>query len=77
LKYAKETIELLSAYPGRDFRMIEIVRYVGHKPCGNDKHRVRIGVARVIKQLLEAGSVATRPLTDKGSYKAYHWKIDT
>src|SRR5260363_122536 len=55
MKYAQEIIDLMGAYPGRAFRMREIVKYVSGKEA-NDKERkqVRIGVWRVLNQLNES-----------------------
>src|SRR5260364_240280 len=58
MKYAQEIIDLMGAYPGRAFRMREIVKYVSGKEA-NDKERkqVRIGVWRVLNQLNESGQI--------------------
>lgn len=72
--YASKVIELLSAHPGRDFRMIEIIRYVGAKPNQRDRHRVRVGVARVVGVLAECGTVLVRPpRAMRGGYALYRW----
>lgn len=59
MKYAREVIELLGAYPGRRFKVGEIVRYiVGADGVGAGRRdRVRVGVWRVIEALQEAGLV--------------------
>lgn len=72
MKYAKEVIELMSAYPGRDFRMIEIVRYVGAPK--HERHKVRVGVSRVLQALQESGLILVRPPSHaRGGYALYRW----
>lgn len=59
MKYAKEVIDLLAAYPGREFRMIQIVRHVTRARVisPNQRNAVRIGIFRVLEQLRESGQV--------------------
>lgn len=76
MKYAKEVIDLLAAYPGRDFRMIEIVRYT--VTADQDIHRARKGIQRVLQSLSESGYVIIRPpRAMRGSYALYRWKSET
>lgn len=76
MKYAREVIELMSAYPGRNFRKREIVKYV--YPCTqNTKERNAInrGVLYVLDWLIMAGSVLkTPPRSGNGSYALYRWQ---
>lgn len=73
MKYAKEVIELMAAFPGRDFKMIEIVRYVNAPR--SDRHKVRIGVSRVLKTLQDSGVVLVRPpRAIRGGYALYRWR---
>lgn len=59
MKYAKEVIDLLAAYPGVDFRMAQIVRHVTKGLAVHDsrRHAVREGVKRVLMQLTQSGQV--------------------
>lgn len=73
MKYAKEVIDLMAAYPGRDWRMAEIVRYIGGKP--EDRHFIRKGVSRVIATLAESGLILVRPPRNgRGGFATYRWK---
>jgi len=76
LKYADRIIGLMGAFPGREWRMGEIVRYVEPVQGRKDRDRVRRGVARVLDALLEAGSVSRRPpIMERGSPVVYSWKV--
>lgn len=59
MKYAKEVIELLAAYPGKEFRMAQIVRHVTRAMSLNETARnaVRQGVLRVLASLEESGQI--------------------
>ncbi len=76
MKYAQEVIELMGAYPGRDFRMTEVIRYVKSDPK-NQKERSAInqGVFRVLNMLAETGMVIKIPSrAGNGGYTRYRWK---
>ena len=77
MKYAKEVIDLLAAYPGREFRMIQIVRHVAEGQPANtvEWERLRKGVRRVLGSLEDSGQVVSRSPHDRsGSYSLYCWK---
>ena len=59
MKYAAEVIDLLAAYPGREFRMIQIVRHVskGMELSSAQRNAMREGVKRVLVQLQDSGQV--------------------
>ncbi len=58
MKYAAEIIGLLAAHPGRQFRVVQIRRFIqASLPIDRNQDAVRIGVYRVLKQLVEAGAV--------------------
>ncbi|GAB1830090.1 hypothetical protein [Achromobacter xylosoxidans] len=73
MKYAKEVMDLMAAYPGRQFRMQELVRYVDPRAAGNDRHRIRTGVQRVLDQLAEVGTLEKREAGERGSFALYSW----
>ena len=51
MKYAREIMELMSAYPKRDFRMKELIKsIVGNDPSPAQRHRARIQIANVIRE---------------------------
>lgn len=76
LRYAKQVIELMAAYPGREFKPQQICRYVCPKPRDSkERSAVRIGVHRVLVQLRDAGSVLYRePIAVRGGYCVYWWR---
>lgn len=78
--YAREVIELMGAYPGRDFRMIEVLRYVtnGKELDTKQKTAMRKGVLRVMESLAESGCVLVRPPShQRGGFAVYRWKSET
>lgn len=77
MKYARETIDLLSPYPGRKFRMREIVRYIaGRNANERQKKQVRLGVWRVLKMLQESGHVEIEEQEGRGASAQYSWVIE-
>lgn len=74
LRYAREVIDLLGAYPGRDFKPGHIVRYVAAQRCELVRPRLRVGVHRVLIALVESGQVERDPPRRYGSYAVYRWK---
>lgn len=79
MKYAKEVIDLLAAYPGRRFRMIHIVRHVaGGQPADvGQRERIRKGVRRVLEDLETHGHVARERADRLGTFCTYAWKSGT
>lgn len=73
MKYAKEVMDLMAAYPGRKFRMQDLVRYVDPRAVGNDRHRIRTGVQRVLDQLEAAGTLDKQGAGERGSFALYSW----
>lgn len=59
MKYASEVIDLLAAYPGREFRMAQIVRHVTQAKAITESQRgaVREGVRQVLVELSKSGQV--------------------
>ncbi len=75
MKYAREIMDLMSAYPKRDFRMKELIKsIVGNDPSPAQRHRARIQIANVIRELETIGCVFRRPLSSKrGGFALYRW----
>ena len=73
--YAHEVIDLLAAFPGREWRMAEIVNYVarGRPQCKQQRERYRKGVRRVLEALIEAKCVQYKPARSGGT-TLYRWK---
>jgi len=77
LLYAREIMELMGAYPGRDFKMVELVTYVlGDQEADlRTKRAVRKGALRAIEALSSTGCVLVRPpRASRGGYAHYRWK---
>jgi hypothetical protein len=78
MHYADKVIELLGAYPGRAFRMADIVRYLDARArCARDKQRLRKGALRALTVLEETGVVEKRARPVPGSFAIYRWKSET
>ena len=74
MRYAREVMALLAAYPGRDFKPGQIVRYVAAQRAELVRPRLRVGVHRVLMALVESGHVERDPPGRYGSYAVYRWK---
>ncbi|TFL14204.1 hypothetical protein CSC67_08615 [Pusillimonas caeni] len=75
MKYAKEVIDLMAAYPGRKFKMRHIVNYVAPGASTRQKASIREGVRRVVLALEESGQISsTREEVPNGSDAEYWWK---
>lgn len=76
MKYATEVLELLAAFPGREFRLAGIVRYVsgGRSMPLKDRRSVRKAVLRVLSALEGAGAVNKRPAKARGAGANYSWR---
>lgn len=76
MKYARELLDLMAAYPGRGFKMREIVNYVAPKVIGRERHTVRRGVLRVLDQLIDLGTINRYPPhAVRGESTLYTWKV--
>ena len=77
MKYAREVIDLMAAFPGRDFRMAQIVRHVGRGVPESvvERERLRKGVRRVLEALADQGLVERdAPPLCRGAAAAYRWR---
>jgi hypothetical protein len=77
VKYAKEVIDLLGAYPGRRFKMTNILNHVAPRATGAERNRVKIGVWRALNALRAAGSVACEEADRSGAHAEYWWESVT
>lgn len=75
MKYASEVIDLLAAYPGREFRMAQIVNHVvrSREVSKLERQRVRNGVLRVLHSLRDNGSIEITPAEAQGGSATYSW----
>lgn len=76
MKYAKECMDLMAAYPGRGFKMREVINYVAPDAIGRTRHAIRRGVLRVMDELVEMGTVDRYPPhAVRGESTLYSWKV--
>jgi len=73
MKYASEIIELMSAKPERDFRMVEIIRRINPQASTVKKHSLRTTIIRAVNLLADTGAILIKPATKSGSYALYRW----
>lgn len=75
MKYAAEVIELMSAYPGRQFKMLELVRHATRaRALGpQESDSARKAVRRVLVSLVDCGTVEVEPAAVSGGYAQYSW----
>ena len=73
MKYADKVIELMASYPGREFRMVEIVRYVAPARPIN-RGAVREGVRLVLDSLAKCGSIVKHRPGQRGGFAVYRWR---
>ena len=57
MKYAREVIDCMSAHPGREFRMGDLIRYCCGNIKGKPRHAAHKAVQRVVGALVETGTV--------------------
>lgn len=74
MKYAREILGLMRPYPGREYRMAQLVREAsGARPLSErQKEAVRKGVKRVLEHLIETGHVERVGEGTRGT--AYAWR---
>lgn len=74
MKYAKEVINLLAAYQGREFRMAQIVRHVtkGREVSPARRNAIPEGIPRVLVELRESGQVEHLSAGEKSAF--YVWR---
>lgn len=76
--YVSEIVELMAAFPGRGFRIGDVINYVrnGRELTDKQTRAMREGVARALQALAETGSVAiTRPFTNQRGWAYYQWQM--
>lgn len=77
MKYAKEILDLMPAYPGRKFRLVELVRHVskGRAICQTEKTRLQRGIQRVMVEMARNGSVSIHEPEKGGHGRQYEWNV--
>ncbi len=77
MKYAREVIELLAAYPGRRFKMRQILNHVAPRTARSQAAVVRTGVWRALVALEENGQICIARPERSGAHAEYWWKSIT
>lgn len=78
MKYAHEVIDLLGAFPGRRFKMRQIINHVAPRADQRQRAVVRTGVWRVLVALEESGQIAsTRDEAESRVQVEYWWATIT
>ncbi|TAL89272.1 MAG: hypothetical protein EPN62_08715 [Candidimonas sp.] len=78
MKYAREVMDLMAAFPGRDFKMNDLVNHAAKVQFANRRQRdaVRRAVDRVLKSLISTGTVIMRPSRPGvRNIAVYRWKV--
>ncbi|MGJ7512357.1 hypothetical protein [Variovorax sp. GT1P44] len=78
MKFASDVIDLMAAFPGRDFRIGDVISYVrnGRELTDKQERAMREAVVRVLKALEESGSViVVRPFTNQRGWAYYRWQM--
>lgn len=71
--YAKEIVALLGAWPGREFRMSEIVRYVDPNANGMRREAIRKSLRMALKTFRDEGFVIEVLPRERGGFSVYSW----
>jgi fructose-1,6-bisphosphatase/sedoheptulose 1,7-bisphosphatase-like protein len=75
MQYAREVMDLMGAYPGREFRMAGIVRYiVGKTADARRKKACTEAVRRVLQALKDSGAIEIKEAECNGAPATYTWK---
>ena len=76
--YVREIIELMAAYPGRDFKMSEIVRYIAggrRRLDTRTREAIRRSARNALRALSDSGSIMIHyPSSASGSFALYRWR---
>lgn len=75
MKYASEVMDLMAPYPGRQFRMAQIVRFIDPQAAGSARQRIHKGVLRVLQSLADHGQVEIIAAAGIGGFATYSWKV--
>ena len=74
MKYAREVIDLMAAFPGRRFKVRQIVNHAAPRATTQQRSSVRIGIHRVLRSLELSGQIcSTRAEVGYGADGEYWW----
>lgn len=74
MKYAKEVISLMSSYPGKSFKMRQLVNFVRPNARGSERNAIRKGILRVLEHLKENDLVKVENSKNKAT-RRYSLKL--
>lgn len=75
MKFAADVMALLAPFPGREFRMRQIVNYCAPKRADErERKRVQMAVYRVLQMLAESGHVVIKERATNGAPATYSWR---
>jgi hypothetical protein len=77
MKYARELMELMAAYPGREWKMAQLVRHctAARVMTIKETRANRKAVLRALEALAVTGAVLVRPPSAaRGGYAHYRWR---
>lgn len=76
--YVSEIVDLMAAFPDRDFRIGDVIRYVrnGRELTDRQQRAMREAVVRALHALEASGSIAIiRPWVNQRGWGYYRWKM--
>lgn len=71
--YAKEIVALLGAWPGREFKMGEIIRYIDPNAVGSRREAIRKSLRIALKTFRDEGFLKERLPEGRGGFAIYSW----
>lgn len=74
MKYAKEIISLMAAYPGKSFKMRHLVNFIRPNAKGTEYDAIRKGILRVLEHLKENNLIRVENAESKTTSR-YAWKL--
>ena len=75
MKFAADVMALLAPFPGREFRMRQIVNYCAPKKADErERKRVQMAVYRVLQMLADSGHVVIKERSKNGAPATYAWR---
>lgn len=76
--YAREVLELMGSYPGREFRIKEIINYArnGRNLTPKARRSMHVAVFRVLRELEQSQTIEVER-SQNGRYSIYRWKTIT
>lgn len=74
MKYANEVMEIMEAYPHREFKMITLIKTINPNPTKQQSGAIRVGILRVLESLISTGKVKILNAENRQG-KRYQWVL--